>query len=156
MEEIHKIFTKEVLERRNKILELIKKVGLWNIDTKLLAKQFEVSTRTIFKDLNWIKGHYRPKDIKEIKIQMNVIGDRIVNEALIAATNQDPKIKIQAIDLLIKAQKSYREELENWGYKEKIADKHEHNIRGYRFELIEVPSTAEQKAEASSNDTPRQ
>lgn len=116
-------FKAEAKERREKILELARKIGFWNIDIGILAKQFQVSERTIYKDMDWIKGHYKPEELRNIKIQLDLAAKRAFNKAMMIlteATGVDDTAK--AIDSLIKSMKAYREELEAWGIKEKEID----------------------------------
>ena len=120
----------EASERREKILELAKKIGFWNIDVKILAKQMGVSERTIWKDIKWVKGHYRTEELRTIKIQLDIAAKRAFNKAILTLTESNGiHDNALAIETLIKAMKNYREELEAWGYKEKIADKQEISIK---------------------------
>jgi len=122
-EKVPKPFLKEAMARREKIFELAKKIGFWNIDDKLLAKQFGVSDRTIRKDIFWVKGHYKPEELRTIKIQLDIAAKRAFNKAILTLTEANGiHDNAVAIETLIKAIKNYREELEAWGMKEKEAD----------------------------------
>lgn len=113
----------EASERREKILELARKIGFWNIDPKLLSKQMNVHERTIYKDMDWLKGHYKPEELRNIKIQLDIAAKRAFNKAMMVLTEaQGVDENSKGIDSLIKAMKAYREELEAWGVKEKGAD----------------------------------
>lgn len=123
-ESVRKPFVFEAKERREKILDLIKKVGIWTLDVKLLANQFNVGERCIQKDIKWIKGHYRPEELRNIKIQLDIASKRAFNKALLALTEANGiPATAQAVDTMIKAIKNYREELEAWGIKDKAADR---------------------------------
>jgi len=113
----------EVSERREKILDLAKKIGFWNIEPKLLAKQMGIHERTVYKDMNWVKGHYKPEELRTIKIQLDIAAKRAFNKAILTLTEANGiHDNAMAIDTLIKAIKNYREELEAWGIKDKKED----------------------------------
>lgn len=116
-------FKIEASIRREKILELARKIGFWNIDIPLLSKQFGVSERTIYTDMDWIKGHYKPEELRNIKIQLDIAAKRAFNKAMMTLTEaKGVDENAKSIDALIKTMKAYREELEAWGVKEKEAD----------------------------------
>jgi hypothetical protein len=113
----------EASERRERILELAKKIGFWNIDPKVLSKQMGVHERTIYKDMDWIKGHYKPEELRTIRIQLDIAAKRAFNKAMmILAEANGVEDNSKAIDAVLKTMKAYREELEEWGIKEKEAD----------------------------------
>lgn len=108
-------------ERRDKFIELIKKIGFTNARRRYkdLAKHFDVSERMIHKDFNWIKGCAKIGDMREIKIDLQIARDRVLNEAL-ELFNDAPTID-NALKL-IKIVRFCREELEAWGEKPKVAE----------------------------------
>jgi hypothetical protein len=124
--------------RRQEILKLVKLAGLGNTKrrAKSLAEQYKVSFQTIYKDIDWIIGHYEPEDLRRAKIDMRIGRERAIQEALELINSSEGKEKAQAIQTLNQTLKMYREELEAWGEKTKIADKQDVNITGYQFELI--------------------
>ena len=124
--------------RRKEILKLVKLAGIGNTKrrAKSLAEQYKVSFQTIYKDIDWIIGHYEPENLRRAKIDMRIGRERAVQEALELINNSEGKEKAQAIQTLNQTLKLYREELEAWGEKTKIADKQDVNITGYQFELI--------------------
>jgi hypothetical protein len=67
---------------------------------------------------------------------MRIGRERAIQEALELINSSEGKEKAQAIQTLNQTLKLYREELEAWGEKTKIADKQDVNITGYQFELI--------------------
>jgi hypothetical protein len=96
---------------------------------KALGEKYNVSERMIYVDFDWIKGHMKPVDLREIKIDLRIGRSRAYSKALDlltgAKTGED---KIKAISAVIAASRHYREEMEAWGEKEKVADKHEHHV----------------------------
>jgi hypothetical protein len=131
--------TEETILRREKIAKMMALTGIDNTRrrVKSLAEENKVSTRTIFRDINWVVGHWKPENLREIKINLKIGRERVLQEAMeLINTSTDSKEKVQAIQALNQTLKLYREELEAWGEKAKIADKQDVNITGYKFELI--------------------
>ena len=127
-EKTSKDFRKDVVQRREEIAGLIKDAGFFRVRklTHTLAEKYNVSDRMILYDFDWIKGHIRPVDIREIKIDLSIGRSKAYSDALDLLFNaKDSDIKIKAIGAVITAGRFYREELEAWGEKDKIAEKSE-------------------------------
>jgi len=119
-----KDFKQEAFERRERIAELVNQIGIRNAikQVKTLAKHFQVSERSIYKDFDWIKGHWKPDDLRTIKIQLDIARNKAIDDTLqMISTETDHEIKAKLIQTLIQATKMYREELEAWGEKTKVA-----------------------------------
>lgn len=149
-EMVQKGFKNEVMERRERIIELAKKVGLWNLDKKLLAKQFGISERMIYKDIKWIIGNIRPERLREIKVQLDLANRRALNEALLLLTNNNPEIKLRAINAIIAAQEAYTKHLENFGDKPRIANELSIDMAG-NFDINSIIKTAQEAKEKREN-----
>lgn len=131
---------KQVEDRRGELVLLINDLGFFKARrlAKSLAEKYEVSYQMIYKDFDWIKGHLEPIDLREIKIDLRIGRSRAYSEALdllVGAKNGEDKIK--AINAVILAGKHYREELEAWGEKEKMPDKHQFEAMPTTFNIIE-------------------
>jgi len=134
----------EVKERRDKILKIIERIGYRNTirGIKELAKLFKTSERSVYRDFNWIKGNFKPTDIQEIKITLGIARDKALNMAFELSDDDEAskEDKAKSIDALMKTSRYYREELEGWGEKQKVADKLDHsgsiNLRDTR--LMEI------------------
>ena len=112
-------------DRRIELLSLIKVRGFIRArqQAKALAVHYNVCERIIYADFQWIKGNFTPSDLFEVKIDMRIARDRVLSETLKLsedASNFEEKIK--AMGLLMEVIKRYREELEAWGEKPKIAE----------------------------------
>src|SRR3990167_9986504 len=118
-----KSFRDETRNRREKLLELARKIGFWNIDSEALGPQFKVNPRTIRKDIQWLKGHYKPQEIREIKIETDVALKKALRQSLLLVNNGDPNIQAKAISCVNNCVRELRDHLESWGEKPKIADK---------------------------------
>ncbi len=143
---------KEVEDRREELVLLINDLGFFKSRklAKNLAQKYRVSWQMIYKDFNWIKGHVKPVDLREIKIDLRIARDRALSESLdLLATARTSEEKLKAIAAVIASSKHYREDLEAWGEKEKVAEKV--NVTGPAvFNLIEK-SVEEIKNERNNN-----
>lgn len=126
-------------ERRKEIVELINRVGFANArrQSNGLSAHYGIDIRNISRDFTWIREHVKPIDMEELKVTLHAGRDQVLNKALTilndpTATRED---QFKAMEILIKAGKHYREELEGWGIKEKVADKH--NITG-QIEPVQI------------------
>jgi len=108
-------FVLEASERRRKILELAKKVGFFNMDSKILAQQFGISQRSIQKDLNWIRGHYKPEELRNIKIELDLGAKRAFAQAMLMVSQANTIGEhAQANKSLLDAIATYKKVLEEW------------------------------------------
>ncbi len=118
-------FKNEVEERRKSLGILINRVGFTNARKmhKSLSQQYNISERMIYKDFNWIKGHWKPSDFGEIKIDIRIAQDRILSESLMLINTANTfDEKIRAIGAVIATSKHMTEQLEIWGVKPKAED----------------------------------
>lgn len=127
-ENLKKTLKEEAKKRRLELLGIVKKTGLKNaIDgVKSWAKHYDVSLVTIYADFKYIKKRYKPSKIEEIKIELSIARDQALTQSLDILSKpgkSDPE-RLEAIKVLIAASKHYREELEGWGEKPKVADKY--------------------------------
>ena len=131
-------FKSETQTRREDIAKNMALTGIDNTRrrSKSLSEKWQVSIQQIYKDINWIVGHWKPENLREVKINLKIGRERVLQEAMELINDTEGKEKAQAIQTLNQTLKLYREELEAWGEKTKIADKQDVNITGYQFELI--------------------
>jgi hypothetical protein len=121
-------FNLEIDLRREDLLMLVNAltIGGARKQSKTLAEKYKVSRQTIYNDFTWIVGHYKPANLREIKIDLRIARDRALQSAMeLLAYAMDPEQKLRGIGAVIAAARHYREELEAWGEKEKMPDKHE-------------------------------
>lgn len=148
----------EALERRMQLVGVVKKIGYRNAfdEIKIWAKHYKVHERTIYKDFKWIKGNFKPSNLEEIKIDLEVARDRVLKSALDVLSKSTILEDVNsAIKTLISAGKHVREELEGWGMKEKVEDKIQINS-GITFNLIEksIEEIKDAKNTSNSNKQP--
>ena len=114
------------IERKQKIMELIEEVGLWNVRPAHLAPQFGVTRQQIEKDIKLVLKLMPPENIDDIKFNLMKAYKKATKEMhkILASGNTSEKTK--ASQALSHLGKSYTDILEAYGIKEKIADKVEH------------------------------
>lgn len=152
-----KDFRKEVVQRREELVELINDLGFFKARrmANVLAGKYKVSERMIYVDFDWIKGHIIPIDLREIKIDLKMGRSKAFSEAIdILNMAKDDDIKLKAIAMVISAGKHYREEMEAWGEKDKIADRQSINVSGTPAVFNFVEKTLEEIKNARTNNKP--
>jgi hypothetical protein len=121
-------FKIEIDTRHDVIAKLIQRKGIRGTRkyVKALAEQLKVSERMVYIDIKWAVGHYTPTNLREAKIELSIARDEALTKAMdnLSLANT-PDDTVRAIAAVIAASKHYREEMEAWGEKEKIAEKHE-------------------------------
>jgi len=118
-------------DRRDELILLINDLGFFRARrlAKSLAEKYKISFQQIYQDFDWIKGHVKPEDLREVKIDLKIGRSKAHSMALQMLNDaKTSKEKSEAISAVIMSGKHYREELEAWGEKEKIADKHQIKI----------------------------
>jgi hypothetical protein len=147
------------LNRRLEIAEQYVKIyGLSNarVFTKQLSEKYKVGVRQIRKDFNWIKGNFKPEDIQQVKLDLKILRDKTLNNAIAnisgATTFQERNDSIKTAWIVIE---KYREDLEAWGEKEKVAEKLE--VKGptkLTLEIIDGRSDESGDEVGSANENP--
>lgn len=152
-----KSLREKAYERRMEILQFIKVRGFIKsrLQTKGFAEHYKVAERTIYSDFNWIKGNFKPADLREVKIDLRVGRDRALAEALqlledVQALNDKPK----AIMVLMNVIQKYREEMEAWG--EKIKDPFKIEFKGEgKIDLSKLMEECQDGNESTDPDSPQ-
>ena len=82
----------------------------------------------------WIKKNIKVEDREEIKITVRIAIDKALDKALERFVTEP---SIENSQKIMSIAKGYREELEAWGEKEKVADKHQVEGISTTFNIIE-------------------
>lgn len=118
---------KIAFERRMQIIDqYVKRLGMGNARTftKKIAEKYNIGVRQVRKDFQWIKGNFKPQDIQQITLDLKILRDKTLDMALlnIQAANT-PGERNDAIKSAWVVIEKYRQDLENWGEKDKVAEK---------------------------------
>ena len=114
---------KTAKERRIEITSIIQEVGFWNINQSALARKYGVSPVMIHKDLKIIKKRVDIQGIGEISVNIGVGFRKALKEAFLEMSKMGGKSKLEAIKTFNHTADSFTKFLENFGYKEKVAEK---------------------------------
>ena len=110
-------------DRREKIVNLIKKLGWWNIDKSQLSRQFGVSRHTIYRDLEAIKKMIGTPNIEQVKTDLFTAlkGVGAKAQEILSDPSSTKKEKLEAGRTIIMLSDKFTRFLEDYRYKEKVA-----------------------------------
>ncbi len=114
---------RNTLERREKIKDLILEKGLWSLNKKKLARDFQVSYPTIYNDIKVILREIPDDKIEEIGYELNQSFKETLSIARRLLKRKDDSLKLRAIDVLTKVIDRYTVFLEAFGKKPVMSDK---------------------------------
>ncbi len=129
----------QCFKRRREIAEIINQIGLENTRklSRQLAEKYNVTRTMIYYDIDYIKKHYKITNLKEVMINLHIAREVSINETLKEIPNLKGKDKFLAINTLLSAIKTYTDELEKWGIKERIPEKTDINVQTNIYQRIE-------------------
>jgi len=150
-------------ERREKILKYLKSAGAWKISiavVKELSTEFDVTERQIYLDIkNVIKKIPKPK-VDEVGNKFLISWEYAIDKAITMMRNPDEEKATTGIKLYFEAVEKFTKFMENYGYKEKIAEKFEHTGKIFNVNITEVTNEGstselgdEQKAESGLDNS---
>jgi len=119
-------------ERRNEIKEKAKAIGgIFKLDKRKLARQHSVAVPTIYDDINAILKEVGPDEFKAISY--NLMKDYENSIEVLRKIWRDGDVskglRISAIRAFFDGGEKYTKLLEAWGYKEKVADRVDLDVR---------------------------
>ena len=115
----------ETAKRRAAVKDFMETIGPYSVPIKTLAEQHNVTVKVIYNDVNfWIKKIDLSKmDLEGRKIILSVRKNMAIVEELKAKGTHAERIK--AIQTSNQTAETLTKMMENYGFKEKIAEKHE-------------------------------
>jgi hypothetical protein len=112
------------MKRRLEIKQLIEELGLWNINQTALSTKYGVTQQMISKDIHNIVQGMPKESLTEIKFNLKTAYKKGLREMqTILATSRNNMEKTRAAQVIGNLGKQYTEMLENYGLKDRIADK---------------------------------
>ena len=102
----------------------INKYGLWNLNKVKFSKKFNVSDRSIRRDISDIVNNYPKSELNVVRFNLSYAFDRSIEENVAILNNKQstPSERINATRALALTGREYNNMLENFGLKPKIAD----------------------------------
>ena len=120
-------------QRNNK---LIREYGFNNLPTQdNLSQRFDVTQQQICKDIQFIIQSVPKETLDEIFTDLIQTYLTLLYEVKKIALEGDDKQKLQATDTITKLGQAITKLLEDWGRKEKVADKLETTTRNYTINI---------------------
>jgi len=110
-------------ERRAEIRRIIEEMGLWNISKTAMAKKFNVSEGLIRHDIKQIIKKIPASELEEPCFEFFKAYKKAQKELRKIMLTGETKEKIQAIKELTNLGEKFTRLLEDYGLKEKIAEK---------------------------------
>lgn len=130
----------EIVNRREAVKDFMETIGPFSVPVKILAEEHNVTVKTIYNDIQfWLKKI----DIKNMNVQgkkliMTLMKNMAIVEELKAKGS--PSERIKAIQTSNQTAEVLTKIMENYGFKEKIADKMDvHSDKDNIFNLIVKP-----------------
>lgn len=112
------------MNRRLEIKLLIEEIGLWNINRQSLADKYGISRQMVDKDIHAIMIGMPAEDLKEIQFNIKNAYKKALRELQrILATSAEEKNRINAAKGISEVGARFTEMLENYGLKERIAER---------------------------------
>lgn len=127
------------IKRRAEVLSYMESVGPFSIPANTLAEKHGVTVKMIYNDRDyWIKKiNFKKIDLEGRKLIMSLMKNMAITEEL--KIKGTPTERIRAIQASNNTAEAITKLMENYGFKEKIADLHEiKNSRPIDIKLIEA------------------
>jgi len=131
-----KVSSQERVARRDEVLGFIQALGPFSIPAKTLAEKYRVTVDQIYDDRDfWIKKVKISKvDLIGKKLFMTVEKNLAIAEELRAKGT--PSDRLKAVNASNQSGEVITKIMENYGFKEKIADRHEFEGLAGNFTLV--------------------
>jgi len=125
-------------ERQREIEKQLRKLGYHGINKSQLARNYDVSRETIYKDLQEIIDNTDINKVERVAYDIhNALQDALTeSRKILINPKMGSKNKLQAARTVKDLTAELTEFLEQYGYKEKVADKHE--LHGDAFQPVPI------------------
>ena len=113
----------EIEKRRSAVKDFMETIGPFSVPVKVLAEEHNVTVKTIYNDIQfWLKKiDVKNMDVQGKKLIMSLMKNMAIVEELKAKGS--PSERIKAIQTANQTAEVLTKIMENYGFKEKIADK---------------------------------
>ncbi|GEM_PF-2891107 len=139
-------------QRRQEIRDLLENLGFWGVSKTALAQRYGVSRLTIHKDIEHIVKQSKEKDLQEISFALDLAFKKALNELmLILNTQQEPNIRIKAINALTTLISRYTQMLESYGIKGPTKEEKQEFIVRWRDPVETFIKEHEKRVERNKN-----
>ena len=115
--------SKEAVLRREMLLNLLNKTHISDIDIPKIAKELNVNEKTIRFDIKTLVHQLPQTNIDTTSIKLSQMLSDALKRSDELMHDDDPSVAAKGIKLVIETQQALTTFLEQYGYKEKVADK---------------------------------
>lgn len=117
-------------QRRTELIELIEKVGFFNVNSTDVAKRYGISRQQAWKDLQLIAKNMEPTELPFIRAELDSGHKRMMKQMYnTAMTHENAGIRIQAARAWAEIGRVYVEFMEKFGLKRQVVEKQEVTIK---------------------------
>jgi len=129
----------ETASRRLEVKDFMESIGPYSVPVKVLAEKHSVTVKIIYNDIQyWIKKIDMKKiDFEGRKLIMSLRKNLAITESIKVDDKSSKAERIKAIQASNQTAEILTKLMENYGFKEKIAEKYEVGGEGAIFNLIE-------------------
>lgn len=138
----------EVGKRREDVKGFMESIGPYSVPVKTLAEKHGVTVKMIYNDIDfWIKKlDFSKVDLQGRKLLMGISKNLALVEAMRVEGSSSDKLK--AIKLANETAEVFTKLLEQYGFKEKVAEKTEHLVKHTKL-ILEI---IDDKNDSESSD----
>jgi len=124
--------------RREEVKGFMETIGPYSVPIKVLAEKYSVTVKVIYNDVDfWVKKlDFKKMDLEGKRLLMGIMK----NIALVEKMKVDgkPGDQLKAIKLANETAEVYTRIMEQYGFKEKVAEKLEHTGKIFQVKIQEV------------------
>lgn len=116
----------KVEERRAYIGNYLNNYGFFNIPKEIkeeLAEQYNVSVNQVEKDIRYILSKVVVPAVADLAKKFTTTFNKAMRESTRLMNSEDPAMKAKGIDLSTKTAAGFTKFMEDYGHKEKVADR---------------------------------
>ena len=141
--------------RRAEVKDFMDTIGPYSVPIKTLAEKYDVTVKVIYNDVDfWVKKiDFKKIDLEGKRLLMGIKKNLALVEAMKVNGNVSDKLK--AIKLANETAEVYTKLMEQYGFKEKIADKLEHSGKIFDVKIMEVENANSKSELGDEQETER-
>lgn len=121
------------MERKEKLLQLMKDLGPWNLNGQILGNKYGVSRQQINRDVHDLLKGLKGTDLSTLGKIFQLSYQKSMKECHMLMNDDDKDIRIKAIRAGMDTNQKYVDFLENWGIKDRIPEKVDNRLTWQDF-----------------------
>ncbi len=121
------------MERKQELLQLMKDLGPWNMNGRILGQKYGVSRQQINRDVHDLLKGLKSTDLSTLGKIFELSYQKSMKECQMLMNDPDKEIRIKAIRAGMDTNQKYVDFLENWGLKDKIPERVDNRLTWQDF-----------------------